>query len=68
MSDSLEYSPERCTVVALYKRVVVGVAIMSSPQETYITYLAVRSGWEGCQIATYAHISSYPGSHPFSRP
>ncbi|KAL1684193.1 hypothetical protein EV122DRAFT_272763 [Schizophyllum commune] len=52
VSDSLEYSPERCTVVVLYKRVVVGVAIMSSPQETYITYLAVRSGWEGCQIAT----------------
>ncbi|KAL1668884.1 hypothetical protein GGF50DRAFT_123656 [Schizophyllum commune] len=52
VSDSLEYSPERCTVVVLYRRVVVGVAIMSSPQETYITYLAVRSGWEGCQIAT----------------
>ncbi|KAL1742118.1 hypothetical protein HDZ31DRAFT_84355 [Schizophyllum fasciatum] len=52
VSDSLDYSPERCTIVVLYKRIVVGVAIMSSPQEPYITYLAVRAGWEGCQIAT----------------
>ncbi|TRM65396.1 hypothetical protein BD626DRAFT_488628 [Schizophyllum amplum] len=50
--DSLDYCPERSTIVVLHKRVVVGVVIMSSPQETYITYLAVRAGWEGCQIAT----------------
>ncbi|KAJ7347704.1 hypothetical protein DFH08DRAFT_914373 [Mycena albidolilacea] len=47
VSDSLEYSPERCTIVAAYNRlqVVVGVVIISSPRETYITYLAVRAGW-----------------------
>lgn len=51
VSDSLEYSPERCTVVACYKKLVVGVAILSSPQETYITYLAVRAGWDKAQVA-----------------
>ena len=50
--DSLEYSPEKCTIVATYKRLVVGVALLSSPQETYITYLAVRPGWDNAQIAT----------------
>ncbi|KAJ7483192.1 hypothetical protein FB451DRAFT_101778 [Mycena latifolia] len=50
--DSLEYSPERCTIVATYGRLVVGVAIISSPRETYITYLAVRAGWDNAQIAT----------------
>ncbi|KAF7371052.1 Cytoplasmic protein [Mycena sanguinolenta] len=52
VSDSLEYSPERCTIIAAYNRLVVGVAIISSPRETYITYLAVRAGWENAQIAT----------------
>ncbi|KZT09856.1 uncharacterized protein LAESUDRAFT_462721 [Laetiporus sulphureus 93-53] len=52
VSDSIDYSPEKCTVIATYKQLVVGVAIMSSPQEIYITYLAVRSGWENSQIAT----------------
>ncbi|KAH8111048.1 hypothetical protein DFH11DRAFT_710853 [Phellopilus nigrolimitatus] len=52
VSDSLQYSPEQCTVVATYRRLVVGVALLSSPQETYITYLAVRAGWESSQIAT----------------
>ncbi|KAL4266062.1 N-acetyltransferase domain-containing protein [Pleurotus pulmonarius] len=64
VSDSLDYSPERCTVVACYKRLVVGVAILSSPQETYITYLAVKTGWEGSKIATnmlYHLISMNPG-------
>lgn len=51
VSDFLDYSPERCTVVACYKRLVVGVAIMSSPQETYITYLAVKAGWDKAQVA-----------------
>ncbi|KAF7317727.1 Cytoplasmic protein [Mycena kentingensis (nom. inval.)] len=50
--DSLDSCPERCTIIATYGRLVVGVAIMSSPRETYITYLAVRAGWEGCRIAT----------------
>ncbi|OCH96331.1 hypothetical protein OBBRIDRAFT_787413 [Obba rivulosa] len=52
VSDALHYSPERCTIVATYKRLVVGVALLSSPVETYITYLAVRPGWENAQIAT----------------
>ncbi|KAL7280339.1 hypothetical protein ACG7TL_005256 [Trametes sanguinea] len=52
VSDALEYSPEKCTVVAMYKQLVVGAAFLSSPQETYITYLAVRAGWDNSQIAT----------------
>ncbi|THH09901.1 hypothetical protein EW145_g1695 [Phellinidium pouzarii] len=52
ISDSLQYSPEQCTVVATYRNLVVGAAFLSSPQETYITYLAVRVGWESSQIAT----------------
>ncbi|KZV69314.1 hypothetical protein PENSPDRAFT_676161 [Peniophora sp. CONT] len=63
VGDSLNYEPERATIVAVYKRLVVGVALLSSPQETYITYLAVRSGWENAQIATtmlYLLISRNP--------
>ncbi|KAH7885772.1 hypothetical protein F5I97DRAFT_1150829 [Phlebopus sp. FC_14] len=52
VSDSLQYSPERCTVIAMYGHLVVGAAFLSSPQETYITYLAVRVGWDNSQIAT----------------
>ena len=36
----------------MYKHLLVGCAILSSPAETYITYLAVRAGWENAQIAT----------------
>ncbi|KAF7289104.1 Cytoplasmic protein [Mycena chlorophos] len=50
--DSLDYSPERCTIIATYGKLVVGVAIMSSPRETYITYLTVRAGWDNARIAT----------------
>jgi len=53
VSDALHYAPERCTVIAMYGHLVVGAAFLSSPQETYITYLAVRAGWENAQIATY---------------
>ncbi|KAF8912373.1 hypothetical protein CPB85DRAFT_596610 [Mucidula mucida] len=52
VSDSLEYRPERCTVVATYRRLVLGLVIISSPTETYIMYLAVKAGWENSQIAT----------------
>ncbi|KAI9067990.1 hypothetical protein FKP32DRAFT_1588181 [Trametes sanguinea] len=52
VSDALDYSPEKCTIVAMYKQLVVGAAFLSSPQETYITYLAVRAGWDNSQIAT----------------
>ena len=54
VSDSLDHTPERCTVVATYKRLVVGVAVLSSPRETYITYLAVKAGWDNAGIARYA--------------
>ncbi|TFK39467.1 hypothetical protein BDQ12DRAFT_722331 [Crucibulum laeve] len=52
VSDALEYWPEQCTVVAIYKKLVVGIAILSSPRETYITYLAVKAGWDKSQIAS----------------
>ncbi|KAG8220760.1 hypothetical protein J3R82DRAFT_2189 [Butyriboletus roseoflavus] len=52
VSDTLHDSPERCTVIAMYGYLVVGAALLSSPQETYITYLAVRAGWENAHIAT----------------
>jgi len=52
VSDALHYSPERCTVIATYGHLVIGAAFLSSPQETYITYLVVRAGWENAQIAT----------------
>ncbi|KAF9045354.1 hypothetical protein BJ165DRAFT_1346914 [Panaeolus papilionaceus] len=51
ISDSLGYWPEKATVIAVYKKVVVGAAILSSPLETYITFLAVRPGWDKSQIA-----------------
>lgn len=37
-------------MVAMYKKIVVGVAILSSPRETYITYLAVKAGWDKARI------------------
>lgn len=69
VSDSLDHSPERCTVVASYKRLVVGVAILSSPQETYITYLAVKAGWDNAQIARFVphYIPSETPRHILSR-
>ena len=52
VSDAFQYSPERCTIVATYKQLVVGAAFLSSPLEAYITYLVVREGWNGSRIAT----------------
>ncbi|KAF8273202.1 hypothetical protein EI94DRAFT_1677151 [Lactarius quietus] len=52
VSDSLCHVPEQATIVAMYKRLLVGCAILSSPAETYITYLVVRPGWENAQIAS----------------
>ncbi|KAF9485525.1 hypothetical protein BDN70DRAFT_927463 [Pholiota conissans] len=51
VADSLDYFPEKSTVVAMYKKNVVGIAIINSPIETYITYLAVKAGWDKAQIA-----------------
>ncbi|KAF9558712.1 hypothetical protein CPC08DRAFT_763776 [Agrocybe pediades] len=51
VTDSLDYQPEKSTIIAMYKKVVVGVAIITSPIQTYITYLAVKAGWDKAQIA-----------------
>ena len=53
VTDSLDYQPEKATVLAVYKKVVVGVAILKSPEETYIMYLAVKAGWDKSQIARF---------------
>jgi len=53
VSDSLDYWPEQSTVLAMYKKLVVGIALIASPRETYITYLAVKPGWDKAQIARY---------------
>jgi hypothetical protein len=66
VSDALHYAPERCTVIAMYGHLVVGVAFLSSPQEAYITYLAVRAGWENAQIATYVAFPSCADDNPDS--
>ncbi|KAG1743091.1 hypothetical protein EDB19DRAFT_1700035 [Suillus lakei] len=52
VSDLLQSSPERCSVIAVYGKIVIGAALLSSPQEAYITYLAVRAGWHNSQVAT----------------
>ncbi|KIJ55128.1 hypothetical protein M422DRAFT_41196 [Sphaerobolus stellatus SS14] len=52
VSDLFQYSPEKCTIIATYKRLVVGAAFLSSPEETYITYVVVRPGWESVNIAS----------------
>lgn len=54
MSDSLSY-PD-FTVVALYKKLVVGCAFLVPDvchNEAYISFLAVRPGWDRCGIATF---------------
>jgi hypothetical protein len=56
VSDSLDYQPDKATVLAMYKKIVVGVAILKSPQETYIMYLAVKAGWDKSQIARYVSL------------
>ncbi|KZP01596.1 hypothetical protein CALVIDRAFT_594306 [Calocera viscosa TUFC12733] len=54
VSDSVlpENEPDKCTVVATYKRLVVGVALLSDPREGYLMYLAVKAGWDAAGIAT----------------
>ncbi|KAI9313663.1 hypothetical protein DFJ73DRAFT_636488 [Zopfochytrium polystomum] len=49
VSDHLGY-PD-FTVVALYKRLVVGCALMTA--SGYVTYVAVRSGWRRAGIARF---------------
>ncbi|KAJ1921595.1 hypothetical protein H4219_000633 [Mycoemilia scoparia] len=39
------------SVVALYRRLVVGCAFVTP--DAYLTYIAVSSGWEGASIATF---------------
>jgi hypothetical protein len=50
--DALTTSPEKCTVVARYKKLIVGIALLSAPHETYITYVAVLPGWGRAGLAT----------------
>lgn len=59
VTDALDYLPEKTTMVAMYKKVVVGVAIIMSPIQTYITYLAVKAGWDKAQIARFDTLSLY---------
>ncbi|KAI6106718.1 hypothetical protein EDD16DRAFT_1490439, partial [Pisolithus croceorrhizus] len=63
ISHPLKYSPERCAVIATYGHLVVGVALLSSPRETYITHLAVRAGWDNSKVATYASPCDRFGRH-----
>lgn len=41
----------------MYGKIVIGAALLSSPQEAYITYLAVRAGWHNSQVATCVAMS-----------
>jgi len=44
-------NPIKCTIVATYKLLVVGVALISPPpDDAYITYIAVKTGWENSGI------------------
>lgn len=61
VSECTEY-PD-FTVVALYKSMVVGAAFMT-PEEAYVTYIAVHPEWRGAGIATfmmYHLIQTCPG-------
>ncbi|KAJ2078962.1 hypothetical protein H4R24_004112 [Coemansia sp. RSA 988] len=49
VSEALQY-PE-FSIVALYRRQVVGCAFLTP--DAYLTYIAVASGWEGAGIAKY---------------
>lgn len=54
MSDSLSY-PD-FSVVALYKKLVIGCAFLVPDvglNEAYISFLAVRPGWDRCGIASF---------------
>lgn len=54
MSESLNY-PDY-TVVALYKKLVVGCAFLvpdACHNEAYISFLAVQPGWDRCGIASF---------------
>jgi len=45
-------------MVAMYQMIVVGMAILSSPRENYITHLAVKEGWDKAQIRTLVAVSA----------
>ncbi|CAE6527298.1 unnamed protein product [Rhizoctonia solani] len=53
VSDSVKWDPEQCSVVALYKKLVVGCAFLSETMDPYVTYITVRAGWEQSGIATF---------------
>lgn len=52
VSDSVKWEPEQCSVVAHYKKLVVGCAFLSETMDPYVTYITVRAGWERSGIAT----------------
>lgn len=53
VSDSVKWEPEQCSIVASYKKLVVGCAFLSETMDPYVTYIAVRAGWENAGIATF---------------
>ncbi|KAF8605801.1 hypothetical protein BDV93DRAFT_521165 [Ceratobasidium sp. AG-I] len=53
VSDSVKWEPKQCSVVALYKQLVVGCAFLSETMDPYVTYITVRAGWESAGIATF---------------
>ncbi|KAG8733990.1 hypothetical protein FRC11_013828 [Ceratobasidium sp. 423] len=52
VSDSVKWEPEQCSVVALYKKLVVGCGFLSETMDPYVTYITVRAGWEQSGVAT----------------
>ncbi|KAG9093454.1 hypothetical protein FS749_014358 [Ceratobasidium sp. UAMH 11750] len=53
VSDSVNWEPEQCSIVASYKKLVVGCAFLSETMDPYVTYIAVRAGWERAGIASF---------------
>lgn len=53
VSESAKWEPEQCSIIALYKKLVVGCAFLSETMDPYVTYITVRAGWENSGIATF---------------
>ncbi|KAH7335485.1 hypothetical protein B0J17DRAFT_720010 [Rhizoctonia solani] len=68
VSDSVKWEPEQCSVVALYKGLVVGCAFLSETMDPYVTYITVRAGWEQSGIATFMlyHLIKINPNHDIS--
>lgn len=46
---------QKGAVIATYGHLVIGNALLSYPQETYITYLVVRAGWDNAMCVLFSH-------------